>query len=103
MTERLAFTIAEAAETIGVSQDTVYRLIQRGEVRSVLLGKRRLIPRASLLKVLGVAAEEPEDRAVANNSEAFSFAVPETLLHLVPLDQAEATFIITVRRVRRRV
>jgi len=32
MTERLAYSIAEAAEAIGVSQDTVYRLLQRGEV-----------------------------------------------------------------------
>ena len=103
MTERLAFSIAEAAEAIGISQDTVYRLIQRGEVQSVLVGKRRLVPRASLLELLRVTTEEHEDRAVANNSGVFSLAAPTTLPPLVPPEQEEATFIVTVRRAGRRV
>src|SRR5687767_8787596 len=103
MTERLAYSFAAAAEAIGISQDTVYRLIQRGEVHSVLVGKRRLIPRASLLELLGVANEESEDRAAEDNSGAFSLAAPAILSPLVPPGQEEATFVITVRRARRRV
>jgi len=89
MTERLAYSIAEAAEAIGISQDTVYRLIQRGEVHSVLLGKRRLIPRASLFELLGVDGEEAQD-----------LAAPGTLAPLLPPNREEATFVVTIRRVR---
>ena len=87
MTERLAYSIAEAAEAIGISQDTFYKLIQRGKVHSVLVGKRRLIPRASLLELLGVATEEAEGRIIENNSVAFSLAASATLLPLVPPDK----------------
>lgn len=102
MTERLAYSIAEAADAIGISQDTVYRLIQRGKVHSVLVGKRRLVPRASLLELLGISNEEPEDRAAANGPGAVSATAPATLVPRMLPDEDEATFIVTVRRTRRR-
>jgi excisionase family DNA binding protein len=101
MTERLAYSIAEAAEAIGISRDTVYRLIQRAEVHSVLVGKRRLIPRASLLELMGVANKEAEDRAVQDNTSTFALAAPVGLFPLLPPGHEEATFVITVRRARR--
>ena len=44
MTKRLAYSIAEAAEAIGVSEDTVYRLIQRRSALSAC-GEARLGPK----------------------------------------------------------
>ena len=51
--ERLAYSIAEAAELLGVHYFSVYRLIQRGKLRPcrVLSGKL-LVPRSELLKLL---------------------------------------------------
>ena len=41
-------TVEEARRTLGVSRATVWRLIQRGELPSVLRGGRRLVPATAL-------------------------------------------------------
>src|SRR5207302_11257499 len=52
-TERLAYSIEEAAAMLGVHYFSIYRLIQRGKLRAcrALRGKL-LVPRAELLKLL---------------------------------------------------
>ena len=54
-TERLAYSIQESAELLGVNYFSVYRLIQRGKIQAcrALRGKL-LVPRAELLKLLKV-------------------------------------------------
>lgn len=51
--ERLAYSVEESAQLLGVHYFSVYRLIQRGKLRAcrVLRGKL-LVPRAELLKLL---------------------------------------------------
>jgi excisionase family DNA binding protein len=51
--ERLAYSIQEAADMLGVDYMTVYRLIQRGKLKAcrALRGKF-LISRAELLRLL---------------------------------------------------
>ena len=51
--ERLAYSIQEAADLLGVNYFSVYRLIQRGKLRAcrALRGKL-LVPRAELLRLL---------------------------------------------------
>jgi excisionase family DNA binding protein len=51
--ERLAYSIEESAQLLGVHYFSVYRLVQRGKLRAcrVLRGKL-LIPRSELLKLL---------------------------------------------------
>ena len=51
--ERLAYSIQEAAEMLGVNYFSVYRLIQRGKLKAcrALRGKL-LVPRAELLRLL---------------------------------------------------
>ena len=53
--ERLAYSVDEAAQLLGVHYFSVYRMIQRGKLRAcrVLRGKL-LVPRAELLKLLKV-------------------------------------------------
>ena len=53
-TERLAYSIQEAADMLGVNYFSVYRLIQRNKLKvcRVLRGKL-LVPRTELLKLLG--------------------------------------------------
>jgi excisionase family DNA binding protein len=52
-TERLAYSIQEAADMLGVNYFSVYRLIQRGKLKvcRALRGKL-LVPRTELLKLL---------------------------------------------------
>ena len=52
-TERLAYSIEESAEMLGVNYFSVYRLIQRGKLKAcrALRGKL-LVPRTELLKLL---------------------------------------------------
>ena len=51
--ERLAYSIQEAADLLGVNYFSVYRLVQRGKLKvcRALRGKL-LVPRAELLKLL---------------------------------------------------
>jgi excisionase family DNA binding protein len=51
--ERLAYSLREAADLLGVDYFSVYRLIQRGKLRAcrALRGKL-LIPRTELLRLL---------------------------------------------------
>ena len=54
--ERLTVTVDEAAEAIGVSRVSLYNAINRGEFTQVIrIGKRILIPRAALDKLLANA------------------------------------------------
>jgi excisionase family DNA binding protein len=50
--ERLVFSLGEAADALRVSRPTVRAAIARGEPPAVRLGRRVLIPRAALLRLL---------------------------------------------------
>jgi len=52
-TERLAYSVQESEDMLGVNYFSVYRLIQRGKLKvcRVLRGKL-LVPRSELLKLL---------------------------------------------------
>ena len=49
---RLAFSVAETAEILGISKATVYRLIYRGLLRSSLALKRKIIARSEIERFL---------------------------------------------------
>lgn len=50
---RLTLSIAEAAELVGISRTTAYELAQSGELPTVRLGRRILVPVNQLADVLG--------------------------------------------------
>jgi excisionase family DNA binding protein len=51
--ERLAYSVQEAADLLGVNYFSVYRLIQRGKLKvSRVLRGKLLVPRSELLKLL---------------------------------------------------
>ena len=58
ITERLAYSIQESADMLGVNYFSVYRLIQRGKLKAcrALRGKL-LVPRTELLKLLKTESE----------------------------------------------
>jgi len=49
-TDKLALSVTEAAELLGVSRPTVYTLIHRADFPAFKLGSRTLISRAGLAK-----------------------------------------------------
>lgn len=49
---RVAFSVPECAEALGVSKDSVWREIYSGRLHSVRLGRRVLIPRKALEELL---------------------------------------------------
>ena len=48
LTERLALSVEEAAELLGISRDLAYDLVARREIPSVRLGRRLVVPRRAL-------------------------------------------------------
>jgi excisionase family DNA binding protein len=53
---RAALSVAETAETLGICEASVYRAIRRGDLPSVLIGGRRVIPTTSISKLLTAEA-----------------------------------------------
>lgn len=45
---KLAFTIAEACQSIGISRSKLYELIGEGRLRTQKIGSRTIIPAGSL-------------------------------------------------------
>ena len=59
-----AFTVAEAAEYLRVSPWLVREACRRGQIRSVRLGARIIIPAAALAAFLDAAPESAVDDAL---------------------------------------
>ncbi|MEO7443050.1 MAG: excisionase family DNA-binding protein [Acidimicrobiales bacterium] len=55
MTDRLTLSVAEAAEALGVSDDLVYELTERGELPCLRVGRRKLIPRRAVEMLVELA------------------------------------------------
>ena len=53
---RLTLTVNEAAKMLGISRGLAYEMVKMGKIPSVHFGKRVLIPRSALAKLL----EDPE-------------------------------------------
>ena len=54
--QRLTLTVNEAAKMLGISRGLAYEMVKMGKIPSVHFGKRILIPRSALDKLL----EEPK-------------------------------------------
>ena len=50
--ERLVFSITDLSKWLCISKRHVYRQLKTGEIASVKLGRRRLIPRVAVMKWL---------------------------------------------------
>lgn len=50
-------TVEQAAEMLGVSRQSAYAAVRNGEIPSISVGRRKVVPTAAFLKLLGV--EEP--------------------------------------------
>jgi excisionase family DNA binding protein len=50
--DRLTLTVDETRKKLGLSRGLIYQAIHKGEIPSVRIGRRILIPRAALEKLL---------------------------------------------------
>jgi len=59
---RLTWTVPEVARLLGISKDSAYEAAHRGELPVRLIGRRLLVPRVALLRLLNGAygPEQPE-------------------------------------------
>ena len=51
--DRLTWTITEVAQLLGISRATAYEAAHRGELPVHVIGRRMLVPRVALLRLLG--------------------------------------------------
>lgn len=56
--ERLAYSIQEFADALGVSRDLVNDMLKLGQVKSLKAGNRRLIPAAAVKEYLDTASNQ---------------------------------------------
>jgi excisionase family DNA binding protein len=54
---RLVFSIQEAALACGLSRATIYRLIASGQLKTIKIGARRLVPIAAIDALLAGGAK----------------------------------------------
>jgi len=50
---RLTWTVTEAAKLLGISRASAYEAAHRGELPVRVIGRRLLVPRVALLRLLG--------------------------------------------------
>lgn len=61
MSTKLTYTVTEAAELLGISRSSAYECVRRGEIPSLTLGRRVIIPRRTLEALLDGEPARPED------------------------------------------
>ena len=52
MSERLTYTVEEAGRLLGLSRNSTYEAARTGELPTIRLGRRVLVPRAALERLL---------------------------------------------------
>ncbi len=50
--DQAAFNVEQTAATLGVGRTVTYRLIATGELRSITVGRRRLVPASAITDFL---------------------------------------------------
>jgi excisionase family DNA binding protein len=50
---RLTWTVTEAAKLLGISRASAYEAAHRGELPVRVIGRRMLVPKVALLRLLG--------------------------------------------------
>lgn len=59
-TERRTYTVDEAGELLGIGRNTAYEAARRGEIPTIKIGRRLLVPRAALERMLAGDDRTPD-------------------------------------------
>jgi excisionase family DNA binding protein len=57
LTSRLTLTVEQAAEALGIGRTLAYEAVRRGEIPTVRVGRRLLVPRQALEDFLSLSQE----------------------------------------------
>ena len=81
--ERPTLTVDMAASVLGISRNSAYEGVRSGQIPSVRIGRRILVPTARLIDLLGIepsggrghladreAVNEPDDLNIGNDHDA---------------------------------
>ena len=55
--ERQTLTVEEAARVLGISRSSAYEAVRRGELPTVRIGRRYVVPRVALERMLSQAGQ----------------------------------------------
>jgi excisionase family DNA binding protein len=55
---RATYTVEEAGHVLGISRAAAYEAVQRGEIPSLRLGRRIVVPRRPLDRMVGIEGAE---------------------------------------------
>jgi len=58
MTERMTFDVDEAAKILGLSRNAAYAAVAIGQIPSIRLGRRIVVPRIALERLLEQAGQK---------------------------------------------
>ena len=58
--DKLTLTVQEAAKALGISRNSAYSGVLRGDIPHVKVGKRILIPRKALEELLAIASKKQD-------------------------------------------
>lgn len=87
-TRPLVLTVTEAGLLLGVSRSTAYELVRSGELDSVKLRRRIVVPMTAIATRLGITVRDVWD-AVDHQGAATTIQVP--------FDSDESSFISSIR------
>jgi len=62
--ERQTMTVEEAAQVLGIGRSSAYEAVRRGELPVIRIGRRYVVPRAALERLLS----EPQESVSAYRS-----------------------------------
>ena len=60
MSSKLTYTVTEVAELLGISRSSAYECVRRGEIPSLTLGRRVVVPRRTLEALLDGGPDRSE-------------------------------------------
>jgi excisionase family DNA binding protein len=61
--ERPTVHVEEAGELLGISRGSAYDAVANGEIPSIRIGRRIVVPTAALLRLLAVEESDPRPAA----------------------------------------
>jgi excisionase family DNA binding protein len=66
---KLMYTVGEAAERLGLGRTLVYRLVLRGTIKSVTVGRCRRVPAQALEAFVQERLAETDLRGISNGRQ----------------------------------
>jgi excisionase family DNA binding protein len=72
--ERMTVTVEEAAQLLGIGRQSAYQAARAGELPTIRLGRRLLVPRAQIERLLGITEDERPEAATPGARETSTIA-----------------------------